>query len=88
MLVIYVRIVGILMCHLIPRIILFTQDLCRILESLMPCLACQVWGLPWELVNMFIEFVSLGDLSRRMFDDGAGMHEYLLCTILDCGSAC
>jgi hypothetical protein len=23
-----------------------------------------------------------------MFDDGAGMHEYLLCTILDCGSAC
>jgi hypothetical protein len=29
---------------------------------------------------MFIEFVSLGDPSRRMFDDGAGMHEYLLCT--------
>jgi hypothetical protein len=26
--------------------------------------------------------VSLGDPSRRMFDDGAGMHEYLLCTIL------
>jgi hypothetical protein len=25
---------------------------------------------------MFIEFVSLGDPSRRMFDDGAGMHEY------------
>jgi hypothetical protein len=25
--------------------------------------------------------VSLGDPSRRMFDDGAGMHEYLLCTI-------
>jgi hypothetical protein len=24
--------------------------------------------------------VSLGDPSRRMFDDGAGMHEYLLCT--------
>jgi hypothetical protein len=24
-------------------------------------------------------FVSLGDPSRRMFDDGAGMHEYLLC---------
>jgi hypothetical protein len=36
---------------------------------------------------MFIDFVSLGDLSRRMFDDGVGMHEYLLCTILDCGSA-
>jgi hypothetical protein len=39
-------------------------------------------GLTMELVNMFIEFVSLGDPSRRMFDDGAGMHEYLLCTIL------
>jgi hypothetical protein len=26
--------------------------------------------------------VSLVDPSRRMFDDGAGMHEYLLCTIL------
>jgi hypothetical protein len=25
---------------------------------------------------MFIEFVSLGDPSKRMFDDGAGMHEY------------
>jgi hypothetical protein len=37
---------------------------------------------------MFIEFVSLWDLSWRMFDDGAGMHEYLLRTILDCGSAC
>jgi hypothetical protein len=37
---------------------------------------------------MFIEFVNLGDPSRRMFDDGAGMHEYLLCTILDCCSAC
>jgi hypothetical protein len=30
---------------------------------------------------MFIEFVSLGDPSRRMFDDGEGMHEYLLCTV-------
>jgi hypothetical protein len=34
------------------------------------------------LVNMFIEFVSLGDHSRRMFDNGVGMHEYLLCTVL------
>jgi hypothetical protein len=33
---------------------------------------------------MFIDFVSLGDSSRRMFDDGAEMHEYLLCTVLDC----
>jgi hypothetical protein len=38
-------------------------------------------GLTWGFVNMFIEFVSLGDPSRRMFDDGAGMHEYLLCTV-------
>jgi hypothetical protein len=30
--------------------------------------------------------VSLGDPSWRMFDDGAGMHKYLLCTTLDCGS--
>jgi hypothetical protein len=30
---------------------------------------------------MFIEFVSLGDPSRRMFDDGVRMHEYLFCTI-------
>jgi hypothetical protein len=29
---------------------------------------------------MLLEFVSLGNLSRRMFDDGVGMHEYLLCT--------
>jgi hypothetical protein len=36
---------------------------------------------------MFIEFVSLVDRSSRMFDDGPGKHEYLLCTILDCGSA-
>jgi hypothetical protein len=37
---------------------------------------------------MFIEFVSLGDPSNRIFNDGVGTHEYLLCTILDCGSAC
>jgi hypothetical protein len=35
----------------------------------------------------FVEFVSLGDPTRRMFDEGAGMHEYLLCTVLDRGSA-
>jgi hypothetical protein len=32
------------------------------------------------MVNMCVEFVSLGDPSWRMFDDGAGVHEYLLCT--------
>jgi hypothetical protein len=32
--------------------------------------------------------VSLGDPSRRMFDDGAGIHVYSLYTILDCGSTC
>jgi hypothetical protein len=30
---------------------------------------------------MLIEFVSLGDPSRRMFDAGAGMHEYWLSTV-------
>jgi hypothetical protein len=30
---------------------------------------------------MFIEFVSLGDASRRMFDDGVRMHEYWLSTV-------
>jgi hypothetical protein len=29
---------------------------------------------------MFVEFMSLRDPSRRMFDDGAEIHEYLLCT--------
>jgi hypothetical protein len=29
---------------------------------------------------MFVEFLSLGDPSRRIFDDGARMHKYLLCT--------
>jgi hypothetical protein len=37
---------------------------------------------------MFVEFVSLRDSSRRMFDDGVGMHGYLLCTVLDCGRVC
>jgi hypothetical protein len=32
---------------------------------------------------MFIEFVSLGDPSRRMFDDGVRMHEYWLSTIFE-----
>jgi hypothetical protein len=35
---------------------------------------------------IFCRIVSLRDPSRRMCDDGAGMHEYLLCTILVCGS--
>jgi hypothetical protein len=68
------------MCHIFPCNILVTWDLGRILVIFTSCLACQVWGEPWELVNMFVEFVSIGDPSRRMFDDCAGMHEYLLCT--------
>jgi branched-subunit amino acid transport protein AzlD len=44
MLVIYVGIVGIPMCHIFPCIILVTQDLGRILESFTSCLACQVRG--------------------------------------------
>jgi hypothetical protein len=82
MLVIYVRIVGIPMCHIFSCNILVTRDLGRILVIFMSCLACQVRGSAWELVNMFINFVSLGDPSRRMFDDGVGMHVYLLCTVL------
>jgi hypothetical protein len=39
-------------------------------------------GLTMGIVNMFVEFLSLEDPSKRMFDDGTGMHEYLLCTIL------
>jgi hypothetical protein len=39
-------------------------------------------GLTMGIVSMFVEFLSLEDPSKRMFDDGAGMHEYLLCTIL------
>jgi hypothetical protein len=70
------------MCYTFPCNILVTWDLGRILVIFTSCLACKY------VVNMFIEFVSLGDPSRRMFDDGAGMHEYLLCTVLDCGSAC
>jgi hypothetical protein len=31
---------------------------------------------------MFVEFARLGDPSRRIFDDGVGVHEHLLCTIL------
>jgi hypothetical protein len=45
MLVIYVGILGIPMCHIFPCIILVTRDLSIILESFMSCLACQVWGL-------------------------------------------
>jgi hypothetical protein len=45
-------------------------------------------GLTMELVNIFIEFVSLGDPSRKIFDDDARIHEYLLCNVLDYGSAC
>jgi hypothetical protein len=37
---------------------------------------------------MFVEFVSLGDPSKRMIDDGAGMLEYLLCTVIVVVSAC
>jgi hypothetical protein len=74
MLVIYVRIVGIPMCHIVPCTILATWYLGRILVIFTSCLACEVWDSPWELVNMFIEFVSLGDPSRRMFDDGVGIH--------------
>jgi hypothetical protein len=44
-------------------------------------------GLTLGIAYHIFRVVSLGDPNRRMFDDGAGMHEYLLCTILDCGSS-
>jgi amino acid permease len=44
MLVIYVRIVGILMCHIFPCNILVTQDLGRKLVIFMSFLTCQVRG--------------------------------------------
>jgi hypothetical protein len=37
---------------------------------------------------MLVIYVGIVGIPTRMFDDGAGMHEYLLCTVLDCGSAC
>jgi hypothetical protein len=55
MLVIYIGIVGIPMCHIFQCIILVTRDLGRTLESFTSCLAFQVRGYPWELVNMFLE---------------------------------
>jgi hypothetical protein len=64
------------------------RDLGRILVIFYMLLSLLSLGLTVGMVNFLVEFVSLGDPSRRMFDDGAGMHEYLLCTILDYGSAC
>jgi hypothetical protein len=37
---------------------------------------------------MFIGFVSLGDPSRRMFDDGVECMSTCEVLFLDCGSAC
>jgi hypothetical protein len=45
-------------------------------------------GLTLGIGLQVFRVVSLGDPSGRMFDDGVGKHEYLLCIILDCGSAC
>jgi hypothetical protein len=42
MLVIYVGMVGIPMCHIFPCIILVTWDLGRILVMFTSCLVCQV----------------------------------------------
>jgi hypothetical protein len=64
------------------------RDLDRILVIFYIKLSLPSLGLTWKLVNIPVEFVSPGGPIRRMFDDGAGMHKYLLCTVLDCGSAC
>jgi hypothetical protein len=44
MLVIYVGIMGIPVCHIFPCIIIVTWDLGRTLESFTSCLTCQVRG--------------------------------------------
>jgi hypothetical protein len=83
MLVIYVGIVGIPMCHIFPCIILVTRDLGRILVIFYIMLSLPSLRLTMGIGYIFIGFVSHGDPRRRMFDDGARMHEYLLCTVLD-----
>jgi hypothetical protein len=75
------------MCYTFPCNILVTWDLGRILVIFTSCLACKYGVNHGNWLTCVIEFVSLGEPSRRMFDDGTGMHEYLSCTILDCGSA-
>jgi hypothetical protein len=87
MLVFLSEVLGFLVSYLslyYPRF----RDLGRILVVFYIMHSLPSLGLTMEYVNVLVEFVSLGDPSRRMFDDGAGMHEYLLCTILDYGSAC
>jgi hypothetical protein len=87
MLVFLSEVLGILVSYLFLYYPCY-RDLGRILVIFYIMLSLLSLGLTWKLVNILIEFVSLGGPSRRMFDDGAGMHEYLLCTIFDYGSAC
>jgi hypothetical protein len=72
--------VGMPMCYILPHIILVTLVLGRMLESLHHALFAKS-GVNHGSRLTCLEFVSLGDPSRRMFDDGAGMHEYWLSTI-------
>jgi hypothetical protein len=44
-------------------------------------------GLTLGIGSHVFRVLSLEDPSRRMFDDCAGMHKYLLCTVSDRGSA-
>jgi hypothetical protein len=37
---------------------------------------------------MFCRTCEFRGSKQENADDGAGMHEYLLCTVLGCGSAC
>jgi hypothetical protein len=85
MLVFLSEVLGILVSYL-PIYYPCYQDLGRILVIFYVMLSLLSLGLTMELVNVFVEVVSLGDPSRSMCDVGVGMHEYLLCTILDCGS--
>jgi hypothetical protein len=46
------------------------------------------WDLD-RIIVIFYVMLSLPSLGLTMrINDGARMHEYLLCTILNCGSAC
>jgi hypothetical protein len=87
MLVIFVGIVGMPMCLSFHTLSLL-PGLGRILEYFYVMLSLLSLGVNHgNWLTFFVEFVSLGDPSMRMFNDGVGMYEYLLCTILGCGSA-
>jgi hypothetical protein len=78
---------GIHVCYTFSCNILVTCDLGRILVIFTSYLACK-YGVNHENWLTCYRVCESKGSSRRMFDDGVGMHEYLLCIILDCGSVC